>query len=202
MYLEQIFLVENFHLPEGLSKLFRLVLSLSTKVKHDKNSNLLSWSYHPTISMVKQVGWWLKSWICRSPKRKFAKKKKQTPEVGYSSLSNTTYLVLDRKPWGSSYNLIYPWMTGLIVLSTKNHLLLLLLLLFILDFGTSMLTNTHTRKFEWFSSQSHQILWTVLWRHLKPLLSSSPSPLLITAKVMLLLKKNKSESVAAQLKIK
>lgn len=42
MYLEQIFLVENFHLPEGLSKLFRLVLSLSTKVKHDKNSNLLS----------------------------------------------------------------------------------------------------------------------------------------------------------------
>ena len=28
MYLEQIFLVENFHLPEGLRKLFWLVLSL------------------------------------------------------------------------------------------------------------------------------------------------------------------------------
>lgn len=78
-------------------------------------------------------------------------------------------------------------MTALIVLSSKNHLLLLLLLVFLLDFGTSMLTNTHTRKFEWFSSQSRQILWTVLWKHLKPpLLSSSPSPLLITAKVMLL----------------
>lgn len=82
------------------------------------------------------------------------------------------------------------------------------LLLSHIYFGTSILTNTHTRKFERFFtlsfpsssfSEKHQILWIVLWKHLKspPLFPSHPHSVSLPKWCFY---KTSLESAAAQLK--